>query len=394
MSADRNNQHAIDAEGAMLSREDNELLVRTGPGTAAGALFRRFWTPVLLAAELDGRDRARVDVLGERLVAVRDADDTIVLVEASPRRATGRSVVYPARERGGLIWAYLGPADTPPPFPAIELFDHGAPADRRHFTKIIMKGNWLQQMEGDVDSSHVSFLHSRLDGAPLPGSRVDASAFVDRSPRWFPSETPYGLMLAAQRDFGASAFHWRVNQFLLPYMTLIASPPGVPLQANVRVPIDDETTLFFRCYYHPDRALSAEERATFANGVLVPELLPGTFDMVESIENDYLIDREAQRTQTFTGIRSIPAQDLACTQDQGGGWIADRSRELLVSSDRAIILLRKRFLTLVKALQDGVEPAEPNDAAAYRVRPAAFSLDRDVPLSAAVVESRALAAVR
>jgi hypothetical protein len=313
--------------------------------------------------------------------------------EGTELAARVRTPAYPVRERGGLIWAYLGPGE-PPPFPQIELFDNDAPATHRHITKIVLDGNWLQQTEGDIDSSHVSFLHSRLDGRPLAGSRVSPAAFADRSPRWFPSETDYGLMLAAQRDGGPASYHWRINQFLLPYMTLIASPPGVPLQANVRVPIDDEKTLFFRCYYHPDRPLSDEERATFANGVIVPELRPGTFEMVESMDNDYLIDRDVQRTQTYTGIRSIPAQDLACTQDQGGGPIADRSLEHLVSSDRAIILLRKRFLALVKALRDGREPDEPRRPETYRVRPAAFDLARDLPLTEDVVAERSLAVAR
>ena len=131
-------------------------------------------------------------------------------------------------------------------------------------------------MEGDVDSSHVSFLHSALDSTPSYGSRLNGALFADPMPRWFPEDTPYGLELAAQRDAGPSEYYWRVNQFLFPYMTLVASPPDVPLQANVRVPIDDETTMSFRCFFKPDGPLHDEELALLTGGVFVPEVRPGT----------------------------------------------------------------------------------------------------------------------
>ena len=101
--------------------------------------------------------------------------------------------------------------------------------------------------------------------------------------------------------------------------------------------------------------------------------------MVESIENDYLIDRTRQSKQTFTGIKSIVAQDLAISEDQRGP-IADRSAEMLTSSDRAIIALRKRLLTTMRNLTNGIEPPEASNAKAFRVRPGDFMLPRDVPV--------------
>jgi phthalate 4,5-dioxygenase len=200
-------------------------------------------------------------------------------------------------------------------------------------------------------------------------------------PRWFIQETDYGLMLSAQRDAGPDQFQWRVNQYLMPYVTLIASIPGQPILAQIRVPIDDETSMLIRYLAHPERALSESELAMYNGGVTVPEMIPGTFEMVESASNDYRIDRDAQRTKTYTGIKSIVAQDLAVSQDQGGGLRLDRSREYLVSSDRAIITLRKRLLGAVKALQGGVEPPEPRHPKAYCVRPGDFMLPRDVAVA-------------
>jgi phthalate 4,5-dioxygenase oxygenase subunit len=404
----------------MLSQADNELLIRTGPGTPMGDLYRRFWAPVMLADELGGSDSppVRVNVLGENLVAFRDSSGKLGLIDAycPHRRAnlywgrneqdglrcvyhgwkfdvTGqctdlpncpegvtlknkvRTTAYPALERGGIIWAYMGPADKIPPFPEAEVFN--APPAHRHLIKVKLRGNFAQMQEGDVDSSHVSFLHSSVDGSGLPGSRANPNTFVDKSPRWFTMDTGYGMMLSAQRNAGPDTFQWRVNQWLMPYCTLIASAPGVPILAQLRVPIDDEHSFLFRLIAAPDRPITEDERAHFTAGVFVPEVIPGTDRMVENIDNDYLIDRDEQRERTFTGIRSIVAQDLAISEDQRGP-IADRSDETLTSSDRAIIALRKRLLITVKNLAAGIEPPEASNAQAYRVRPGDFMLPRDV----------------
>jgi phthalate 4,5-dioxygenase oxygenase subunit len=407
----------------MLSKADNELLIRTGPGTPMGELYRRFWAPVMLADELGGPDSApvRVNAMGENLVAFRDSGGKLGLVDAyCPHRRANlfwgrneehglrcvyhgwkfdvngqcvdlpncpegptlknkvRTTAYPCLERGGIIWAYLGPADKIPPFPEAEVFR--APASHRHVIKIKLRGNFAQMQEGDVDSSHVSFLHSSVDGSGLPDARANPNTYVDKSPRWFTLDTDYGMMLSAQRNAGPDTFQWRVNQWLMPFCTLIASAPGIPILAQLRVPIDDEHSFLFRVIASPDRPITDEERAFFAAGVFVPEMVPGTDRMVEHRSNDYLIDREAQRERTFTGIRSIVAQDLAISEDQRGP-IANRSDELLTSSDRAIIALRKRLLTTVKNLQNGIEPPEASNAAAYRVRPGDFMLPRDVAIA-------------
>src|ERR1700722_15548745 len=345
----------------MLTKADNELLVRTGPKTPMGELFRRFWTPIMLASEVGGPDSAPVRgrILGEDLVAFRDSHGTLGLLDAyCPHRRANlywgrneedglrcvyhgwkfdvagqctdlpncpegvtlkdrvRTRAFPTLERGGLIWAYFGPPERQPEFPNYEGF--AAPPSHRYIRKMIARGNYLQLMEGDVDSSHVSFLHSRVDNKPVPGTRANPTTFADKMPRWFPQETNYGLMLSAQRNAGPDHFQWRVNQFLMPYITLIAAPPQMPILHQVRVPIDDETSMHFRCFIHPERPLTAEERASYENGVIVPEVGFGSFETVENADNDYRIDRTEQSRHSFTGIKSIVAQDLAVTQDQGG----------------------------------------------------------------------------
>jgi hypothetical protein len=279
-----------------------------------------------------------------------------------------------------------------PEFPAIEAF--AVPESHRSITKMIVRGNFAQLAEGDVDSSHVSFLHSRLDGQPIAGGRIDPNTFADRMPRWFTAETDYGLMLSAQRNASPDTYHWRVNQFLMPYAVLIAAPAGTPILTQVRVPVDDDHSMHFRVWSNADAPLTPDQLAVLADGITVPELVPGTFATKEDIANEYLIDRNEQQTATFTGIKSFVAQDLAVTQDQGGfGTIADRSREYLTSSDKAIIAWRKRLLTRAKELARGVEPPEPRNAKAYAVRPGDFMLPREATVAEGAKELL-LAAVR
>ncbi len=402
----------------MLSRHDNELLTRTGPGTAMGEYLRRFWAPIMLESELGGPDSApvRLKILGEMLVAFRDSDGQIGLLDAFCRhrgaslfwgrneerglrcvyhgwkfdvtgqctdlpncpegaalaaRVTTKS--YATRVHGGLIWAYMGPPDRTPPFPNIEIF--ALPAANRHTHKILCPCNSFDLMEGDMDASHASFLHSRLDKRPIPGSFGFASQMLDTRPRYTIDDEAYGLRLAAQRDAGPEHYHWRVTQFLLPYVTLISAPRGERTYANIRVPIDDENSINFRTYAHPDRPLRNDDY-----DLITPEMIPGTFLMKENIENDFLIDRDWQKREKFTGITSIVAEDVAVISGRAEP-IVDRSDEYLVSSDRAIITLRKRLLQGAKALRDGVEPAEANRPEAYGVRALDIILPRDVPLA-------------
>jgi phenylpropionate dioxygenase-like ring-hydroxylating dioxygenase large terminal subunit len=407
----------------MLTKEDNELLVRTGPGTPMGNLMRRFWAPVMLADEIGGPDSApvRVSVLGQNFVAFRDSAGTLGLLDAycPHRRANlfwgrneqhglrcvyhgwkfdvhGQCVdmpncpegtnlatrvkvgAYPVREQGGIVWAYLGPPELEPPFPRMEMFE--TRPDQRMIYKLIVKGNYFQMLEGDIDSSHVGFLHSRLDGQAFAGSLSRADMFSDHAPVWTIEETDYGLSMTSQRKAGEDRYQYRVTQHLFPWINMIAAPPGERMLANMRIPIDDETTLFYRVFAQPLHPLTAEERAAVTNGIISPEMRPGSWEPMENLDNDYLIDRDVQRTETFTGIRSVPAQDLAIAQDQGG-LIADRSKEYLVSSDRAIIAARKKFLTRTKELMRGIEPPEAHNPDAYAVRAADFYLPRDVSVA-------------
>jgi phthalate 4,5-dioxygenase oxygenase subunit len=402
----------------VLSREDNELLTRTGPGTPMGNYLRRFWTPVMLESELGSPDSApvRLKILGESLVAFRDSSNRIGLLKAQcPHRGanlfwgrneqdglrciyhgwkfdvTGqctdlpncpegdalasrvKTPAYATKMHGGFLWAYMGPPERIPAFPEIEIFTF--PQSHRYTNKIICPANYFDLMEGDMDASHPSFLHSRLDKSTIPGAFGFQTQMLDTKPRYTIDEEPYGLRLAAQRDAGPDKFQWRVTQYLLPYITLISAPRGERTYGNIRVPIDDETSINFRTYAHPDRPLRQDDY-----DLVTPEMIPGTFFMKENVENDFLIDRESQKHEKFTGIKSVVAEDVAVLSNRDTP-IVNRTEEYLVSSDRAIITLRKRLIRGAKALLQGTEPAEVGSPAAYRVRALDIILPRNVPLS-------------
>src|SRR5208337_1920534 len=99
---------------------------------------------------------------------------------------------------GGIVWAYLGPRELEPPFPSIDIFTY--PSKHLMTMKIVNRGNYLDHMEGDMDASHASILHARLDGASPAGTFSFETQFQDTRPRYFIDETDYGLRLAAQRN--------------------------------------------------------------------------------------------------------------------------------------------------------------------------------------------------
>lgn len=407
----------------MLSSEDNELLTRTGPGTPMGNLFRRFWIPALLSEELPGPDcpPVRVTLMGENLVAFRDTQGRIGLLERYCRHrgadlffgrneesglrcvyhgwkfdAEGRCVdipnaevpqafrekcalrSYPTLEKGGMVWAYLGPRELMPELPQYEFLQ--VPDSHYYVSKFMVHGNYFQSLEGEADSGHVTFLHRYLGKETVAAGSTGGAPHVGRIGvvHWEVEETDYGLMMAAQRDLKNGQAQWRANLFFMPHTVPIATPRGVTMTCHIRVPIDDENSWLYRPRWHPARPLTEKERADFKHGGEdYPEMIPGTYIPKENRHNDYLIDRAAQRRFSFTGIRSLPAQDMAVQTDQAG-IIADRTRENLVSADKAIIVLRQKLLKAARDLQKGKEPPEARKPEKFNAR----AMDIVIPIEA------------
>ncbi len=397
----------------MLKHEDNERLVRVGPGKPAGELLRRYWQPVLLSSELAGPDGppVRVRALGEDLVAFRDTNGRIGLIDAfcphrraplfygrneqcglrcvyhgwkfdadgncvdlpsepagSPLKDKVKIKTYPTWEGGGAIWAYLGPADEMPPPPDYEWLR--VPPTHRHLSKTYEACNYLQALEGGLDTTHSSFLHNlRLDGGDNELRQRDRAPTLDVEP------TDYGYTYVSTRRLGPDEGNYvRVYRYVMPAQQMRGGVSGsfgrnqVPaIHGHIWVPIDDHQTFVYNILYSfdPTTPISEEhgEASEAFYGRGKDDLIPGTFQLRRNASNDYMIDRELQRTTTYTGIHGVNTQDFAL--QEGMGPIVDRSKEHLGTSDKAIIQMRKMLLEATRDVEDGKRPkgAEP---AAYR----------------------------
>lgn len=382
-----------------------------------GQLMRRFWLPALLATELPAPDAPplRVKLLGEDLIAFRLTSGKVGLIRAAcPHRGaslffgrneeeglrcvyhgwkfdeTGacvdmpsepaesnfkhkvRANAYPTHEQAGLIWTYMGPSSLIPEVPRMEWML--VPESQRYLSKHIQECNFLQGMEGEIDSSHLAFLHARLDARERSGSAATFSGRYtprDSAPRWKVVDTDYGIVLGAKRNAEADSDYWRVNHVMAPVYTSVASDPGQFIIGRAWVPIDDEHTWVFGHAWCPDRPLREEElrfRRAEDNA-----LIPGTWKRLRNLANDYLIDRNLQRTVSFSGICTPEGRTLFRDQDaavvEGMGPIIDRRKEHLGTSDAAIIRMRRRLLGMAKALQQGVEPYAAQHPHVYQRRP-------------------------
>jgi phthalate 4,5-dioxygenase len=406
----------------MLSAENNELVTRTGPETPMGRLFRRYWIPALLADELPEKDCApvRLKVLSERLLAWRDSQGRYALTdefcahrgvslwfgrnEENGLRCpyhgwkydhTGQCIEvpsepeqsgfcnriklksYPLVESGGILWAYMGPPDLEPPPPAFEWTE--VPAPHRYLSKRWQECNYLQAMEGGIDSSHVSFLHSgELHTDPLHRGNKGARYQQDRRPRFEVIESEGGLYIGARRDAEPGHYYWRITQWIMPWYTMVPPYGNNALNAHAWVPIDDENCLTWTFTYHPTRPLTAMELDTMRRGGGIHvELIRETFRPVINKDNDYMIDRAAQKAgRTYSGIKGIAMQDASVQESMGP--IQDRTKENLVSTDNAIIMARHRLRRAALALERGTSPAGLSQEC-QRVRSAAFVLPSEVP---------------
>ncbi|HWG03480.1 MAG TPA: Rieske 2Fe-2S domain-containing protein, partial [Beijerinckiaceae bacterium] len=357
----------------MLSHEQNERLVRVGRGQPAGEMFRRYWQPALLSEELKEPDGApvRVRLLGEDLVAFRDTTGRVGLVDAfCPHRraplffgrneecgircvyhgwkfdADGACVdtpsepsdsglksriqitAYPTFERGGVVWAYLGPREGMPAPPDFEWMR--APATHRDVTKTLENCNYLQGLEGGLDTTHGSFLHyNAIGNKSLIRQR-------DRAPKIEVETTDYGYTYASLRGMPDDRQYVRVYHYVLPNHQIranLTAPGGdrrydVPMiEGHTWVPIDDEHTWVYNwaCGYDGSVELTPEHNEAWnsRNGRGKDDFIPGTYELRQCKANDYLIDRAAQKTQTFTGIKGVNTQDWAV--QEGMGPIVDRS---------------------------------------------------------------------
>jgi nitrite reductase/ring-hydroxylating ferredoxin subunit len=288
-----------------------------------------------------------------------------------------RARAYETHEVGGLVWIYMGPKELRPEFPEFEWTL--LPTDHALATKRLQFCNYLQNLEGEVDTAHVNFLHRNLndpedDSIPaelLPPNVGDGKLmpppFLARK-QFELAETAFGFVAMARSEFPSGDYYWRMTPFMVPSFTLI---PSAYEDANTWtgvVPIDDHTCVGFTVTWHHARPLNEHEILTVTGGAGVHVLVdPKTFIPLANKENDYLVDRKLQKTTSFTGIYGVRGEDLPMQEDQDG-TIAQRHEEHLGVTDRAIVGLRRMLLTLAKELMLGNEPPHAHRHQAYRAR--------------------------
>ncbi|MGH7794578.1 MAG: Rieske 2Fe-2S domain-containing protein [Candidatus Binatia bacterium] len=399
----------------MLSKEDNELLTQTNRAAPMGDLIRRYWIPALLSEEIPTPDcpPARVRLLGEELVAFRDTQGGIGLIgEHCAHRGTSlffgrneecglrcvyhgwkydvegnvvdtpaepagsdfkkklRHPAYATHESNGIVYAYLGPRDEMPLFPNYEWTQ--MPLEQTYVTKCLLECNYLQGLEGECDSSHLSFLHRAFTN-----ERNQPLYKSDTAPYYETEDTDFGVRLIATRN-SDNQHYVRFSAFVMPVYGCV--PAGRPtnelegFEIHTYVPADDTHCWRYDIGFRRDRAVREEE-------VHRRKQINPDYTRVRNARNDYLQDRRMQKTVNFTGIEDFLNHDACATESMGA--IFDRSREHLGVSDKALIAVRKYLLTTVKELQNGKEPPRLARASNHNWFPHidcfAYLLPREIP---------------
>lgn len=406
----------------MLKKEQNEYLTQTGQGTPMGDLFRSYWLPALLSEELSEPDGepVRLELLSEKMLAFRDSSGRLgVIDEFCAHRGVslwfGRNEEngircpyhgwkydvkgncvevpsepveskycekiklksYPLVEKGGIIWIYMGPPEKQPDVPDYEFTQRGESA--RFITKRIQECNWLQALEGGIDSSHVSWLHGKnLNTDPLfQGSKGNAYNFGDLKPVFDVVESEGGLYIGVRRNAEENHYYWRITQWVMPSYTIIPPRGDHPIHGHFWVPINDHLNWAWSFDYHPTRDLSDKEVAAMKDGKGIHvKYIPGTFIPIQNKTNDYMMDRAAQKAgYTFSGIDGIAMQDASLQESMG--FIQDRTKENLVGTDNGVIMARRKLLKTAKDLvEKGIMPPGTTPES-HRVRSVAIVLPAD-----------------
>jgi nitrite reductase/ring-hydroxylating ferredoxin subunit len=425
----------------MLTVEENETLVRVGPDTPMGDWMRLFWQPFYPADQLPpcGQPK-RVKLLGEDLVAFRDSAGKVGLVanacphrgaplmfgrneecglrcvyhgwkfdtsgavvdlpaepEASRLKERVRLKAYACQERNGVLWAYMGQdQETPPPLPDLEF--NLVPAENVHISFRVQECNWLQALEGEIDSAHAPILHGRID---QQGAINDWVAAQDLRPNFKCVKQPFGVSIASRRRIDDETRYWRVNQYLAPFWTLVPPQSKFPeLSGHAWIPMDDEHTLCLMFSYTPAEPLYPRTRTLLEDGhrgretghasrncyTPKPPTTPyADFWTKVGPDTGYGFDYESQQTAWFSGLPGLWIQDAAC--QSGVAPIQDRTQENLCVSDAGIAVTRQFLLESVAAHQDtGDRPVPAEDPTATMIRAVSLTLPAEADWQDAAAE--------
>ena len=413
----------------MLSTADNEFVTSVGRGTPMGNLFREYWLPAMMSSELPKPDcvPVRVMLLGEKLIGFRDSQGRVGLIQDNcPHRGASlffgrnedsgirciyhgwkfdvngacvdmtnepgnsdfrnrvKARAYPCIERAGMVWTYMGPRDAPPPLPALEGLERDE--DVVDVGCGMRECNWLQGLEGDIDTSHAGILHG---GATKPENVTPGTTeyygLLDRAPRYRAVDTDFGCMYGAYRAAGEGRLYWRIAQLMFPCFVNI--PGSGRLDIRMWVPMDDTHTMYFIMRRRATDPAWNHENDGVSNRFLVYPVIRlepqnstdwyGRFRLQQRYENDWFINREAQAEGvSYSGITGVWAQDDAVTVSMGP--VLNREEEHLSASDTMIIRARQRYIQAAEALAEHKTPPPGVDhPEVYRQRSVAAILPED-----------------
>ena len=401
-----------------MSPEMSQTLTQTSAGTPMGNLMRRYWVPVVMSSEIAEADgpQVRVQIMGEKLLAFRDSDGlpglisefcshrgvslffgrneekgircsyhgvkfdrlgNCVDVPSAPQMCEKMKIVgYPCIERGGVVWAYMGPAEHSPAEPEVEWCT--LPPSHVFVSKRWQRSNYLQAMEGGIDTAHVSYVHS-MDVTTDPMHRgVKALDYIkaDGNVVFNIEKTEFGMTLLGRRMGEPDSYYWRITQWLFPWYTLIPPFGDHALGGHVWVPIDDHNCWAWSINYRPEAPLGEEELHHMheGRGIHNEYEAPGSFIPKANSDNDYLIDRQAQKERRlYSGVAGIAAQDYSLQESMGP--IQNHAEEKILPTDRGIVMARRMLYEAAIDLGKGATPPALN-ATAQRVRAAGVLLDK------------------
>ncbi|MBV8593105.1 MAG: Rieske 2Fe-2S domain-containing protein, partial [Caulobacteraceae bacterium] len=377
----------------MLKREDNETLTRLGSDTPMGKLVREYWMPALRGASLSrGGAPVRVTLCGEKLVAFRGEDGVVgILQENCPHRLTSlalgrnedntltcifhgwkidregrvldmpaeaperraalcarvRARAYPAREAGGMVWAYMGAAVEPPAFPEFEF--NTLPESHVAAWRAVVPYNWVQGVEAHIDAAHVGILHSGHVRSGNDQGEQLSFTLDDQSPTTEVRQTNYGLREAALRPQADGTVHARIREVVFPFFTFIASPADRPGQGRASVPIDEHTAAEWYIMWRSDRPITEEEIRVVTMGSSGD---PDNFaSSMGDASNNWLQDRASMERHWSGYPESFVFEDFVCEASMGS--IVDRSQEHLGPSDIVIVQARRALLEAARSFGEG-----------------------------------------
>jgi len=422
----------------MLNTQENEYMCRVGPGTPMGNLIRQYWIPALMPSELPVADcpPVRLRLLGENLIAFRTTSGAVGVVQnACPHRGaslffgrneeegmrcvyhgwkfdvTGacvdmpsepaesnfknkvRARAYPCVERNGIIFTYMGPREVAPPLPdLLPNLDEECRVD-----KTMRECNFVQALEGDIDTVHLGYLHMghRKAEDASPGTE-GYYTLKTRNVSLEVMDTPIGTTYGGYRPAEETTDYWRIATFQLPFYTI--DPTGLlgkKTAGKAWVPLDDEHMMLWNFTAPTRGAVEGPGVGGIRGQTWTVQNLPqtgfqgagylphtsdwlGRFRNIQDASNDYLVDRDAQaRMESYTGIAGIPEQDKAMNESMGP--ICDRSHEHMGTTDQMVIKTRRRLINAAKAFeQTGKAPEGVDQPELYRQRAGCVLLPRGV----------------